>query len=129
MDKVSETNSGIRCEGNWEDMCAVNDKIEKEIEKSPKFNKDEVMFKCWKPRSGENFSELKKKTAKLMSTDKKILNGIEYNIYNNIMLIFNPIYFDMEYMSLNMDKRQNGYVLNIHIQDKDIEKALKNKLA
>lgn len=128
MDKVSETNSGIRCEGNWKDMCAVNDKIEKEIEKSPKFKKDEVLFKCWKPRTDENFSELKDKTAKLMSSDKKIINKIEYNIFNNIMMKFNPIYFDMEYMSLNLDKRQNGYVLNIHIQDNGIRKGLKNRL-
>jgi len=128
MGKISETNSGLKCRGSWKDICKVNDEVEKEIEKSPKFKEDEVMFKCWKPRIDENFSKLKDKTAKLMSSDKKIINKIEYNIFNNIMMKFNPIYFDMEYMSLNLDKRQNGYVLNIHIQDNGIRKGLKNRL-
>lgn len=122
---LSKTNSGLKYKDDWDGICKFNDRLEKEIEKSDKFNIDENRFKKWKPKKDDDIESVKDKTAELTSLSNiKYIKNLEKVIYKNIMMKFNPIYFDTEFLSVNLYKNNDYYIIKLNIPNNRFRKKV-----
>lgn len=53
------------------------------------------------------------------------LRKMEKIIYENIMLSFNPYYFDTEDFSVNLEENGENYILTINVPDEEIRRRIK----
>lgn len=56
----------------------------------------------------------------------KSLRKMEKIIYENIMLSFNPYYFDTEDFSVNLEENGEDYALTINVPDEEIRRRIKD---
>lgn len=60
---VRETNSGVKKEGNWEDITDFAEEVEEVIENSDLDESSVEEYRRWRPRKEEAENEVKKKTV------------------------------------------------------------------
>jgi len=59
----------------------------------------------------------------------KSLRKMEETIYEQVMLKFNPYYFDTEYFSVNLEeKNDDSYLLTVNIPDEELRQTIKEGL-
>ena len=168
---VKHTNSGIEKEGDWEEITEFAEDVEKAIEDTSLKEDSLKKYKEWRPRKEEDTKEIKKKTVKQASIDRKkpekdsngsedlvvaskkvakagkkvgkrekpnreikdaskevsnfvmsktitSVRKFEETIYSDMMLRFNPYFFDAEDFSVDMRSQKNGkYTLGLNIPD------------
>ncbi len=183
MKEVKFTNSGLRFEGEWEDICAFAKKLEEIMDEYINDQEEIEEYEYWRPHLEDTDEKMIEKTAeeasidekkieknvgiteyteneindaekKLKKSAKKISHGedpsteikdalqdieevvevesirsvkkIEKIIYKKLMLRFNPLYFDKEDFSVNLDrKNEAGYILGINISDDKLREHFK----
>jgi len=69
--EVRQTNSGVEKEGDWEEITQFAKDVEKAIEKSEIQEKSVEKYKEWRPREDEDTEQVKRKTVKQASMNKK----------------------------------------------------------
>lgn len=188
--KPETTHSGIKVEGNWEDICGFARDLEGILKESYE-RKDyaENMgdsienYNDWRPREEEDEEDITKKTAEeasmeekdvendfkgtdeeLKSAGKKVKDSIsratdekrsataelkeaskcinrlvgcksikslrkmEKAIYEQVMLKFNPYYFDTEYFSVTLEEKNDYYLLTVNIPEEKLREKIKKGL-
>ncbi len=135
--QIETTTSGFKYKGGWNEVCEFSRNLEEIIEDNVP-DKDSIeSYNNWRPRENENTEDMKKKTAEeaanrnynleKISGVVHILNKIEKNIYEKIMLKFNPCYFDTEYFSINFkENNSKNYELNMNISNEKRRKSIKS---
>lgn len=185
--KPETTHSGIKVEGNWEDICDFARDLEGILKESYERkdyaeNMDDSIenYKDWRPREEEDEEDITKKTAEeasmeekdvendfkgtdeeLKSAGKKVKDSIsratdekrsataelkeaskcinrlvgcksikslrkmEKAIYEQVMLKFNPYYFDTEYFSVNLEEKNDYYLLTVNIPEEKLRENIK----
>jgi len=122
---------------------SVNGLVKSEAEKSQKESTDEKSEDIDKKvigSSDENTSEEKSPSTELKEASKcinrlvgsksiKSLRKMEEAIYEQVMLKFNPYYFDTEHFSVNLEeKNDDHYLLTVNIPDEDLRRTIKEGL-
>ena len=136
--KVDEDEKDIS-EKTAENACMDRKKIEK------KYNgaKEELKSAGEKIKNGvngeepptKNIKEASKKVERLVEAESiKSIRKLERMIYKEIMLRFNPYYFDTEEFSVNLEKVNNEkgddqrYKITINIPDEELREKVKDEL-
>jgi len=115
------------------------------LEKSQKDTKEtdenfEPAGKKSKERSNEADNKKKSPSAELKEASKcinrlvgyksiKSIRKMEEAIYEQVMLKFNPYYFDTEHFSINLEeKNDDDYLLTVNIPDEELRETIKKGL-
>ncbi len=113
---------------------SVNGIIEKTQKRSRKTDKKP------KKRSNETNNENKSPATELKDASKcinrlvgsksiKSLRKMEEAIYEQVMLKFNPYYFDTEHFSVNLEEKNgDDYLLTVNIPDEELRETIKEGL-
>ncbi len=114
---------------------------EKKVEKKYNGAKEELASAGEKIKKGvngeeaptENIKEASKKVERLVGAESiKSIRKFERMIYEEVMLRFNPYYFDTEHFSVNLEEISNGgeekYKLTINIPDEELRETVRNEL-
>lgn len=64
----------------------------------------------------------------LYSATAKLTRKLEQKIYSDLMLKFNPYFFDTEDFSADLRDRDDDYVIDVDVSDKSRRDALKKRL-
>ncbi len=93
-----------------------------------------------KEKDGESTDERKSASGELKDASKcinrlvssksiKSLRKMEEAIYEQVMLKFNPYYFDTEHFSVNLEeKNEDHYLLTVNIPDEELRETIKKGL-
>ncbi|MEF8874839.1 MAG: DUF5828 family protein [Candidatus Thermoplasmatota archaeon] len=114
---------------------------EKEVEERYNGAKEELESAGEKIKKGvggeesstKNIKKASKKVERLVGAESiKSIRKLEKMIYEEIMLKFNPYYFDTEDFSVNLEKISNGgnenYKLTVNIPDEDLRGKIRDEL-
>ena len=70
--KITKTNSGLRAEGDFDEVVKTAEEVEKAIESDNEISQDSVDdFKDWRPQKEDQDLDIKSKTVEKASIDKK----------------------------------------------------------
>jgi len=109
---------------------SVNRFVNGETEKKKKEVKDEKSRSEYEKSTTEEFKDASKSINRLVGSKSiKSLRKMEKTIYEQIMLKFNPYYFDTEHFSVNLEKtNEDHYLLTVNIPDDDLRNTIKKGL-
>jgi len=74
MQDIEATNSGLKFEGRWDDVCEFSQKLEETMEEylDSKKKKEEIdEYEKWRPHLKDSDEDMKEKTVEEASVDKK----------------------------------------------------------
>ncbi len=115
---MEETEVEEEYSGAKEELASAGEKIKNGV------NGDEP--------STENIKKASKNMERLVEAESiKSIRILEKKIYEEVMLRFNPYYFDTEDFSVNLEKINNGesenYKLTINIPDEELRQKVKDE--
>ncbi|MFW6064695.1 MAG: DUF5828 family protein [Candidatus Natronoplasma sp.] len=140
-EKVKESINGAKVKGKSailelknDASISVNGLVKSKTEKSKSVDKET------EERRDESNREQKSASAELKEASKcinrlfgsksiKSLRKMEEAIYKQVMLKFNPYYFDTEYFSVNLEEKKDGdYLLTVNIPNEELRQTIKKGL-
>lgn len=181
-DEVEETNSGVRKEGDIEEIAEFTREVE-DVMKEEDIKDDSIeKFKEWRPREKDGKKDIERKTVEaatipqkeleekskgvkdieeagsetvragkkisqgkapgdevkdaskkflrpIYSFSAKVTRNIEEKVYSNLMLKFNPYFFDTEDFSVDLRSKNRDYIVEVDVTDKSSRDRLKDKMA
>lgn len=181
-DSIEETNSGVRKEGDLEEIAEFAREVE-DVMKEEDAREDSIeKFEDWRPREDDQEEDIKRKTVKAASIPEKrmekdsngvkdvadagekaikagkkigkrenpgkdvkdaskkfvqpfyslsarVTRNIEEKVYSDLMLKFNPYFFDTEDFSADLRSKKNEYVIDVDVADKSSRESLKERMA
>ena len=109
---------------------SVNRFVNGETEKKKKEVKDEKSGPEYEKSTTEEFKDASKSINRLVGSKSiKSLRKMEKAIYEQVMLKFNPYYFDTEHFSVNLEEtNEDHYLLTVNIPDDDLRDTIKKGL-
>lgn len=145
---VEMTNAGLEYHGSWDEVCVFSRKLKTIMDDCISSDGAIDEYSEWRPKEHEDEEDVKKKTAKKASLDKRdierkssnqlgtligvsfvrLVRKMERVIYHRVMLNFNPYYFDTVHFSTNLEAKGNHYVLTINIPDEDKRERVKENV-
>lgn len=133
MKKKVQTGT-MEVKGSWKDIVVtcedVEDKLEGHCEEKQQ-HLDE--WKEWRPRYDDSKEDLRERTAEYASLDEDKLNlptelatsikEIEEQIYKNLALKFNPLYFNNQLLSFVLQGK-NVYKAQLKLHNNKLRKKV-----
>ncbi len=109
---------------------SVNKFVNGDSEKEKKGSKDDRSSAEDEKSTTEELKDASKCINRLVGSKSiKSLRKMEKAIYEQVMLKFNPYYFDTEHFSVNLEeKNEDHYLLTVNIPDDDLRDTIKKGL-
>lgn len=181
-ERAEETNSGVRKEGDIEDIAEFAREVEEVMKEEEAGEQSINEFNEWRPREDDGKEDIERRTVQAASLSQKemeersegvkdiadageeavkvgkklgkrqspesevkdasrkffqpfysvsakIARNLEKKVYSNLMLKFNPYFFDSSDFSADLRERDDDYVIDVDVSDKSSRDALKEQLA
>jgi len=88
MKGVEITNSGLRFEGDWEEICDFSEELEEVMEKYLESQEEIDDFEDWRPHPKDSDGDMKEKTAEEAAIKEKNIEkdfkGVRQEFNSNI---------------------------------------------
>lgn len=139
---VQETISGFKKEGSWEEVVRHGERISSILERHVEGN-DFTEWEEWRPREDEDFDdEVTEKTVKKASVNpvgegfrkksRQVFRGFEEAVYRKIVSKTNPLYFDNELVSANIEKKSSisssEYIFEVKVHPRSLRENVRKYL-
>lgn len=137
---VQETISGFKKEGSWEEVVRHGEEITRILERHTESDEFDE-WEEWRPRKHEDLhDEVVEKTVEKASVDptgdgikkksQEFFREFEEAVYSKIVSKTNPLYFDNQLVSANIQKKggSEDYEFEVKVHPRSIRRNVRRTL-